>query len=79
MRHLHKDPRFGKVYGVSRRDLYDVPTEHIEHVKLDLLNPQKVKEELSSKGVNDGKTLTMHHSAFPPYAGSVSAHVMLLT
>ena len=54
MRHMHKDPRFGKIYGVSRRDLYDVPVGDIEHIRLDLLEPQKVKEELKSRRVNDG-------------------------
>ena len=54
IRHLQQDPRFTKIYGVSRRDLYDVDTTHVEHVKLDLLDSQKVKEELKSKGVSDG-------------------------
>ena len=54
VRHLLKDDRFGKVYGVSRRDLYDLPTAHVEHVKLDLLDAQKVKDELKSKGIKDG-------------------------
>lgn len=53
MRHMHKDPRFGKIYGVSRRDLYDVPVGDIEHIRLDLLEPQKVKEELKSRRIND--------------------------
>ncbi|KAL0042826.1 hypothetical protein WJX79_000975 [Trebouxia sp. C0005] len=53
VRHLLKDARFGKVYGVSRRDLYDLPVAHVEHVKLDLLDPQKVKDELKSKGIKD--------------------------
>lgn len=59
LRHLHKDPRFGKIYAVSRRDLYDVPVEHLEHIKLDLMDPQKVKDELKSKGVNDGTYFAM--------------------
>ena len=53
IRHLHEDPRFGKIYGVSRRDLYDVPSD-VKHIKLDLLDPHKVKDELKSKGIKDG-------------------------
>ena len=55
IRHLQQDPRFSKIYGVSRRELYDVDTTHVEHVKLDLLDSQKVKEELKSTGVSDGR------------------------
>ncbi len=54
VRRLLKDDRFGKVYGVSRRDLYDLPVAHVEHVKLDLLDAQKVKDELKSKDIKDG-------------------------
>ena len=54
VRRLLKDDRFGKVYGVSRRDLYDLPVAHVEHVKLDLLDAQKVRDELKSKGIKDG-------------------------
>lgn len=54
IRHLQQDPRFSKIYGVSRRELYDVDTTHAEHIKLDLLDSQKVKEELKSRGVSDG-------------------------
>ncbi|DBB11402.1 TPA: hypothetical protein ACH3X3_006818 [Trebouxia sp. C0006] len=53
VRRLLKDDRFGKVYGVSRRDLYDLPVAHVEHVKLDLLDAQKVKDELKSKDIKD--------------------------
>ena len=54
IRHLQQDPRFSKIYGVSRRELYDADTTHAEHIKLDLLDSQKVKEELKSRGVSDG-------------------------
>lgn len=54
IRHLQQDARFSKIYGVSRRELYDVDTTHAEHIKLDLLDAQKVKEELKSRGVSDG-------------------------
>lgn len=69
IRHLQKDPRFSKVYGVSRRELYDVDSTHAEHIKLDLLDSQKVKEVLKSKGVSDGMCLcskvlaSLSHSA----------------
>ena len=55
IRRLQKDSRFSKVYGVSRRELYDVDTAHVQHIKLDLLDPQKVKDELKAKGVSDGE------------------------
>lgn len=55
IRRLQQDSRFSKVYGVSRRELYDVDTAHVEHIKLDLLDSQKVKDELKAKGVSDGK------------------------
>ena len=54
LRRLHEDPRFRKLYGVSRRDLYDLPEGAVEHIKLDLLNPENVKQELKSKGIKDG-------------------------
>ena len=54
IRHLQQDPRFSKIYGVSRRELYDVDTTHVEHIKLDLLDSERVKEELNSRGVSDG-------------------------
>lgn len=63
VRHLLKDARFGKVYGVSRRDLYDLPVAHVEHVKLDLLDPQKVKDELKSKGIKDGTLEERKHAS----------------
>lgn len=55
IRRLQQDSLFRKIYGVSRRDLYDVDTERVEHIKLDLLDPQKVKEELKRNGVSDGE------------------------
>ena len=54
IRHMQQDRRFSKIYGVSRRELYDVDTSHVKHIKLDLLDSQKVKEELRSQGVSDG-------------------------
>lgn len=54
IRHLQQDPRFSKIYGVSRRELYDVDTTQAEHIKLDLLDSKKVKEVLKSQGVSDG-------------------------
>lgn len=56
IRRLQQDSRFSKVYGVSRRELYDVDTAHVQHIKLDLLDSQKVKDELKAKGVSDGKS-----------------------
>ena len=53
LRHLHEDSRFKKAYGVSRRDLYDLP-EAIEHIKLDLLDAEAVKNQLKSKGIKAG-------------------------
>lgn len=55
IRRLQQDSRFSKVYGVSRRELYDVDTANVQHIKLDLLDSQKVKDELKAKGVSDGK------------------------
>lgn len=56
IQHLQKDNRFSKIYGVSRRPLYDVGGE-VEHLKIDLLNYDKVVAVLEEKGVNDGKLL----------------------
>ncbi|KAL3141758.1 hypothetical protein ABBQ32_004438 [Trebouxia sp. C0010 RCD-2024] len=53
IRRLQQDSRFSKVYGVSRRELYDVDTANVQHIKLDLLDSQKVKDELKAKGVSD--------------------------
>ena len=46
IRQLAKNPDFKHVLGVSRRPLYEVPSE-VQHVKLDLLHKQGLKETLS--------------------------------
>ncbi|KAK9810123.1 hypothetical protein WJX72_005112 [[Myrmecia] bisecta] len=52
MRLLAADHRFGKIYAVSRRQLYDVP-ENTQHLCLDLLDADRVKQALSDQGVRD--------------------------
>ena len=56
MRHMQDDPRFSKIYGVGRRDLYDIDTSksNLQQLKLDLLDAEKVKSELKAQGITDG-------------------------
>lgn len=59
MRHMQDDPRFTKIYGVARRDLYDIDTSksNLQQLKLDLLDAENVKSELKAQGITDGTTI----------------------